>query len=230
MPSELSGGMARRVALARAIALDPMLIMYDEPFTGLDPISMGVISNLIRRLNDALGATSIVVTHDVQESLQDRRLRLLHVGRRRRRAGHAGRDPQLRRRRSCTSSCGARWTARCRSTTRARRIAADLALEPAACLSASASGLRLVGHRVVNGIWRLGYASRFFALTLAALRHELPPLPRLTIREIYFAGVLSLIIIIVSGCSSAWCWACRATRRCRSTARRRRSARWSRSR
>jgi len=70
MPSELSGGMARRVALARAIALDPMLIMYDEPFTGLDPLSMGVISNLVRRLNDALGATSIVVTHDVQESLK----------------------------------------------------------------------------------------------------------------------------------------------------------------
>jgi phospholipid/cholesterol/gamma-HCH transport system ATP-binding protein len=70
MPSELSGGMARRVALARAIALDPMLMMYDEPFTGLDPISMGVISNLIRRLNDTLGATSIVVTHDVQETLR----------------------------------------------------------------------------------------------------------------------------------------------------------------
>ena len=70
LPSELSGGMARRVALARAIALDPMLIMYDEPFAGLDPISLGVIGNLIRRLNDALGATSIVVTHDVQESLK----------------------------------------------------------------------------------------------------------------------------------------------------------------
>ncbi len=69
-PAELSGGMARRVALARAIALDPRLIMYDEPFTGLDPISVGVIGNLIRKLNDALGATSIVVTHDVQESLR----------------------------------------------------------------------------------------------------------------------------------------------------------------
>jgi phospholipid/cholesterol/gamma-HCH transport system ATP-binding protein len=67
-PAELSGGMARRVALARAVALDPMLMMYDEPFTGLDPISTGVIANLIRRLNDALGATSILVTHDVQES------------------------------------------------------------------------------------------------------------------------------------------------------------------
>jgi len=70
MPSELSGGMARRVALARAIALDPMLMMYDEPFAGLDPISLGVIGTLMRRLNDALGATSIVVTHDVQESLK----------------------------------------------------------------------------------------------------------------------------------------------------------------
>ena len=69
MPSELSGGMARRVALARAIALDPLLMMYDEPFTGLDPIALGVIGQLIRRLNDALGATSIMVTHDVQESL-----------------------------------------------------------------------------------------------------------------------------------------------------------------
>ena len=70
MPSELSGGMARRVALARSIALDPMLMLYDEPFTGLDPISLGVIAQLIRRLNDSLGATSIVVTHDVAEALE----------------------------------------------------------------------------------------------------------------------------------------------------------------
>jgi len=70
MPAELSGGMARRVALARAVALDPELIMYDEPFTGLDPISLAVISNLIRTLNVALGATSIVVTHDVRESMR----------------------------------------------------------------------------------------------------------------------------------------------------------------
>lgn len=69
MPAELSGGMARRVALARAIALDPMLIMYDEPFAGLDPISMGVIGQLVRKLNDALGATTLLVTHDVQEAL-----------------------------------------------------------------------------------------------------------------------------------------------------------------
>jgi phospholipid/cholesterol/gamma-HCH transport system ATP-binding protein len=67
MPSELSGGMARRVAIARAIALDPTMIMYDEPFTGQDPISMGVIVQLIRLLNDALGLTSVIVSHDVQE-------------------------------------------------------------------------------------------------------------------------------------------------------------------
>jgi phospholipid/cholesterol/gamma-HCH transport system ATP-binding protein len=67
-PSEVSGGMARRVALARAIALDPQLIMYDEPFAGLDPISMGVTANLIKKLNDVLGSTSILVSHDVHES------------------------------------------------------------------------------------------------------------------------------------------------------------------
>ena len=69
MPTELSGGMGRRVALARSIALDPQLMLYDEPFTGLDPISFGVIVRLIRELNDSLGATSIIVTHDVQEAL-----------------------------------------------------------------------------------------------------------------------------------------------------------------
>lgn len=67
MPSELSGGMARRVALARTIALDPMMIMYDEPFTGQDPITVGVIMQLIRKLNDSLGLTSVIVSHDVAE-------------------------------------------------------------------------------------------------------------------------------------------------------------------
>jgi phospholipid/cholesterol/gamma-HCH transport system ATP-binding protein len=67
---QVSGGMARRVALARAIALDPDLIMYDEPFAGLDPISMGITANLIRKLNDTTGATSIVVSHDVQECFE----------------------------------------------------------------------------------------------------------------------------------------------------------------
>jgi phospholipid/cholesterol/gamma-HCH transport system ATP-binding protein len=70
MPQELSGGMARRVALARAIVMDPQLLLYDEPFAGLDPISMGVVLRLIRSLNDALGISSVVVTHDVREISQ----------------------------------------------------------------------------------------------------------------------------------------------------------------
>jgi len=70
MPSAISGGMARRVALARAIALDPQLILYDEPFAGLDPISMGVTAQLIRQLTDALNATAILVTHDVAETFE----------------------------------------------------------------------------------------------------------------------------------------------------------------
>lgn len=70
MPVELSGGMYRRVCLARAVALDPMLIIYDEPFAGLDPISCTVIGNMIRKLNDALGATSIVVSYDAAESMK----------------------------------------------------------------------------------------------------------------------------------------------------------------
>ena len=70
MPSQISGGMARRVALARAIALDPELVMYDEPFAGLDPISLGTAARLIRQLNDAMGLTSIVVSHDFEETFR----------------------------------------------------------------------------------------------------------------------------------------------------------------
>ena len=69
MPSELSGGMSRRVALARTIALDPEIMLYDEPFTGLDPISLGVIAHLISRANKALRSTSVMVTHDIEKSL-----------------------------------------------------------------------------------------------------------------------------------------------------------------
>jgi len=70
MPSDLSGGMARRVALARAIALDPDLVMYDEPFAGLDPISLGTAAHLIRQLNDTLGITSVIVSHDLEETFR----------------------------------------------------------------------------------------------------------------------------------------------------------------
>jgi phospholipid/cholesterol/gamma-HCH transport system ATP-binding protein len=70
MPSQISGGMARRVALARAIALDPELILYDEPFAGLDPISLGTAAQLIRQMNDAMGLTTLVVSHDVEETFR----------------------------------------------------------------------------------------------------------------------------------------------------------------
>jgi len=70
MPEHLSGGMARRVALARSIALDPCLLMYDEPFTGLDPLSVKIIAKLIKQLNDSLGLTSILVSHDIKTSLE----------------------------------------------------------------------------------------------------------------------------------------------------------------
>lgn len=70
MPSQVSGGMARRVALARAISLDPELVMFDEPFAGLDPVSLSTTARLIRRLNDSLGVTSIVVSHDVDETFR----------------------------------------------------------------------------------------------------------------------------------------------------------------
>jgi phospholipid/cholesterol/gamma-HCH transport system ATP-binding protein len=70
MPSQVSGGMARRVALARAIALDPELVMYDEPFAGLDPISLGTAARLIRQLNDAMGLTSVVVSHDLEDTFR----------------------------------------------------------------------------------------------------------------------------------------------------------------
>lgn len=94
MPSELSGGMSRRVSLARAMALDPQLIMYDEPFAGLDPISMAVIVQLIRKLNDAMGITSLVVTHDVREgcSIADY-VYLLDDGKA---AGHGTADDMMR--------------------------------------------------------------------------------------------------------------------------------------
>ena len=120
--SEVSGGMARRIALARAIALDPELIMYDEPFAGLDPISMGVAANLIRKLNDATGATSLVVSHDVQEcfAICDH-VYLLSSHGRRRGAGHARRLMRVRPTPRCASSCAASPTARCSSTTRRRR-------------------------------------------------------------------------------------------------------------
>ena len=96
--------MARRVALARAIVMDPEVLIYDEPFVGLDPISLGVILRLIKHMNAALGITSIVVSHDVQELAQHRRRQLPAVGRHGRRRRHARRSCARATRRSCASS------------------------------------------------------------------------------------------------------------------------------
>ena len=116
--SEVSGGMARRIALARAMALDPELIMYDEPFAGLDPISMGVAANLIRKLNDATGSTSLIVSHDVQEcfAIADYAFLMSSGGRSSRTARPTScAFPTTPR---CGSSSAASPTARCASTTR----------------------------------------------------------------------------------------------------------------
>ena len=125
--AEISGGMARRVALARAIALDPELIMYDEPFAGLDPISMGVAANLIRTLNDTTGATSIVVSHDVQECFTICDYAYLMSSQRQGRRRRA-RPTQLRRiggSARCASSSAASPTGRCASTIRRAPLAED---------------------------------------------------------------------------------------------------------
>ena len=127
MPAELSGGMQRRVALARAIVMDPEILIYDEPFVGLDPISMGVICRLIKQMNEALGITSIVVSHDVQELSTHRARQLPAVGGQGRGAGtpeelHAQQDSK-----KCASSWAGSPTARCRSITRRRLLAQRVA-------------------------------------------------------------------------------------------------------
>ena len=120
MPAELSGGMARRVALARAIVMDPELLIYDEPFVGLDPISSGVIVRLIQPMNEALGITSIVVSHDVLEISRDRARQLSAL---RRQGGGCGHSPGAQAKARSTS-CGSSWRAaprvRCRFTIRRR--------------------------------------------------------------------------------------------------------------
>ena len=107
--------MARRIALARAVALDPEVIMYDEPFAGLDPISMGVTANLIRRLNDTTGATSLVVSHDVQECFAIADYAYLMMPRRHRGGARQARGAQrVRPTRRCASSSAASPTGRCK--------------------------------------------------------------------------------------------------------------------
>ena len=197
MPSELSGGMARRVALARAVALDPMLVMYDEPFAGLDPISLGVVGQLIRRLSDALGITSLVVTHDVYESLKIvDYLYFVSAGK----IIAQGTPADVR----------ASGDAFVRQFVDgepdgpvpfhypASRTAPSCSPVPSPVTAGVADALRRLGGTTIAAVGWLGYATRF----AAAVVYESPSAfsrLRLTLREIYFSGVLSLVIILVSG-------------------------------
>ena len=189
--------MARRVALARAIALDPELMMYDEPFAGLDPISLGITANLIRTLNDALGATSILVTHDVPESLRDRRLRVLPratAGSSRR--GHAGRAARVGRPDGAPVHRRRARRPGANSTIRRRAAGGGLRHRRRPAHDQRDRSLGSVDARSSCGI---GYATRFF---VAAAARNFPGVlrrPRLVTTQIHFVGNYSLVIIAVSG-------------------------------
>ena len=118
MPAELSGGMQRRVALARAIVMDPDILIYDEPFVGLDPISMGVICRLIKQMNEALGITSIVVSHDVQELVDHCARQFPAVVGQGGGLGYSRRTASRASSKKCASSWAVSPTVRCRSTIR----------------------------------------------------------------------------------------------------------------
>jgi hypothetical protein len=142
-PAEISGGMNRRVALARAIALDPELVMYDEPFSGLDPISLGTAARLIRDLNEALGLTSIVVSHDLPETFRIADQVIILANGRVAAQGTPDEVRQSDRPAGAFSSSAVRATGRCVSTTRAHRL-----------IRTSAG----YGHELAPG--RLGFATR----------------------------------------------------------------------
>ena len=177
MPSELSGGMARRVALARAIALDPMLVMYDEPFAGLDPISLGVVGQLIRKLNDALGITSIVVTHDIYESLKIVDYIYFVSDGPDRRAGHARRGARVAPIRSCASSSTASPTVRCRSTIRRTALRRGVLRVRRVTRVTWALRARWASGTRRAAIERLGFAARFSVAVLGALAGGAAALP-----------------------------------------------------
>ena len=196
--------MARRVALARAIALDPMLVMYDEPFAGLDPISLGVVGQLIRKLNDALGITSVVVTHDVYESLKivdylyfvsEGRIIAQGTPDRGARVDRSVRAP-VRRRRSPT--------ARCRSTT--RRAPLRRGALARAALAAFAAALRRVGASTIRAIVarsasRRASSSRCCCKTPAAFRAPAAH----AARDLLLRACCRSSSSWCPACSSAWC-------------------------
>jgi hypothetical protein len=183
MPGELSGGMARRVALARAIVMDPELLLYDEPFVGLDPISLGVILRLIKQMNQALGITSIVVSHDVKElaTIADQSY-LLSGG-----CVVASGTPQELAR-SDSETVHQFMTGSEEGPVRFHYPAPDYASQ----LLGARQGL------VLGGLHKFGVTGIFLGRLLLACVPALAR-PRLIILQIYNAGARSLIIIMLSG-------------------------------
>jgi phospholipid/cholesterol/gamma-HCH transport system permease protein len=201
MPAELSGGMARRVALARALVLDPTLVLYDEPFAGLDPIALAVVGQLVRRLNDALGATSIVVSHDVKECLQIVDYIYFMAEGRIVAQGtpdemRSAKDPQVRQFIHGETEGHVPFhvpTARIRRGPRPRPASAERRM-----IARLRGQLSQLGHGFIDGLWRMGSMTRFFVLVLSSSGTSFQRM-RLIRREIYFTGVLSFVIIAVSG-------------------------------
>ncbi len=196
MPSELSGGMARRAALARAIALEPDLIMFDEPFVGQDPITMGVLVKLISELNSALGVTCVVVSHDVPEVLSiadhawimaDKKSSLTVALRRCRRI----------RTRACVSSLTVLPTGRFRSAIRRATITliySKQGVKPLMLLNALAA----LGHSGIKTVRTFGRAGLMLFNAIIG-KPEFRKHAPLLVRQLYNVGVLSMLIIIVSG-------------------------------
>ena len=213
MPSELSGGMARRVALARAIALDPMLVMYDEPFAGLDPISLGVVGQLIRQLNDALGITSVVVTHDVYESLKI--VDYLYFVSRGPRSSPRARAAEVR----ASGDAFVRqfvdgepdgpvpfhYPARA-----VPRGAARPWLTPSP--PALADGLRRLGAAAIAAdLAGSAIAARFFVAVVCHTPAAFRAAASHAARDLLLRRAVARSSSSSRACSSAWCWRCRAT-------------------
>ena len=193
MPAELSGGMTRRVALARAIVMDPEILIYDEPFVGLDPISMGVILRLIRRLNDALGLTSIVVSHDVHEISGGGRYGIPVVQRQGRGAWYAKGDARL--------PLGYREAVRRRIGRRTGSISLSGSRLFRRAVVSRRGPLRLIRElwsSLIDSMVGLGAITRFL---MRLIGHSPRALLRfdLIMEQIFNSGALSLVIIMLSG-------------------------------
>ncbi|XQU69374.1 hypothetical protein OJJOAM_002105 [Cupriavidus sp. H18C1] len=189
--------MARRVALARAIALDPSLLMYDEPFAGLDPISLGLTARLIRTLNDALGATTIIVSHDVHETFQIADyVYFIAEGRIAAEGGARGAASLHRSLRPPVRACRGRRP----GAVPLRRAVARRGLRRrgGAVMGALYNAIAMIGSAVRQSVEGLGMATRMF-LAMLAMSPSMLRRFRLVSDQIFFVGNLSLVIIAVSG-------------------------------